>query len=117
MSEQATPFVGSDAEAIKARAAAFDRMREAFEQYDISDPQSWVVLGTNGNAMILAGTHQLPQVAYALSHMLVAAIGMADESGDPLIAMATRYGMAQVLEETISSEEKDHEDDQPRASS
>lgn len=118
MSGQATPFIGSDAEAVKVRAEAFDDLRDIFNQHDVSDPASWTALVTHRGAYMLADIQQMPNVVYGLSHLLVTCIDQADKSGNPMLAMATRAAMMQVLNETTSSsKETDNEDDQPRTAS
>lgn len=119
MSQQATPFIGQDAEAIKARAAAFNELNELFGQYDISDPKSWIAIVQNGSASMLADLEQLPQVAYALCHLLVSCVKTADSSDNPAVAMHTRMALATVLQESFesSSQETDNENDQHRTAS
>jgi hypothetical protein len=120
MSEHATPFFGADAEAVKERAAAFEDLRQAFDEHDCSDPDSWMAIVTNGKAMMLAGEEQIPNVVYGLGHLLITAVDAADKTGNQMLSMMARMAMMKVLEESkdsSSTEETGNENDHTDASS
>lgn len=114
--EAGQPYIGPDAEAIKQRVSARADVEELFNQFDPSQPDQYLALVTNGHTALLSDEGELPNVAYALSHLLKQTMNIAEQSESPQVSAACRAAvLAAMTEETPSSEVHDNEDNQPRA--
>jgi hypothetical protein len=87
------PFVGVDAEELKARMNVQAEMISAIQNLDFSNNEHWTVQLAQGDenigCWIMAEQHMLPAVAATLVQTLTRVIEMADEHGKE-IGMAAR---------------------------
>lgn len=70
-------FIGPDAEALKERIDTIGTIRDVLDNADMSDPNYWIIHASSEEAIFITGQHQMPSIAYALTHMLLSLRGMA----------------------------------------
>ena len=106
------PFIGPDIEAIKTRVDAQSETKKIFDQFDVTDPQQYMALATNGYCTVLADEQALPHVVYALATLLTSTMRMAETADNPSIGLYAKAAMLQAMQDSSSenTEVQDNED-------
>ena len=116
MKETSGPmFMGQGVDALKERLATVEGMKASLEQVDMTDFRQWVIQVTSGAGVFIAAHQALPNVAYALTHLLNGVSALAHEAG-PEYENSVKAAILTAMEETSTHEVSENENSNSRVS-